>query len=35
MTAENPDWQQACLPESGTPVVNELGRKRVRSGEEA
>ena len=35
MTAENPDWQQACLPEAGTAVVNELGRKRVRSGEEA
>jgi phage shock protein B len=35
MTAENPDWRQACLPEAGTPVVNELSRKRVRSGEEA
>ncbi len=35
MTAENPEWRQACLPEAGTPVVNELGRTRVRSGGEA
>ena len=35
MTAENPNWRQACLPEAGTPLTSELGRTRVRSGEEA
>ena len=35
MTAENPEGRQACLPEAGTPVVNELGRSRVSSGEKA
>ena len=35
MTAENPNWRQACLPDAGTPLPSELGRTRVRSGEEA
>jgi phage shock protein B len=41
MTAENPGWRQACLPEAGTPLTAELEvprtrtRARVRDGEEA
>ena len=37
MSAENPNWQQACLPEAGAPLPEELGRtrSRIRSGEEA
>jgi phage shock protein B len=35
MTAENPEWRQTCLPESGTPIETDLGRTRARSGEQA
>jgi hypothetical protein len=32
MNAENPAWQQACLPEAGTPlsdpVISSTGRSR-------
>jgi len=37
MTAENPEWRQACLPEAGAPLASELNpsRTRVRRGEEA
>lgn len=38
MTAENPNWRQACLPESGTPLERDFAtpvRTRIRSGEEA
>jgi phage shock protein B len=39
MSAENPNWQQVCLPEAGTPLAPELDRprtrSRARSGEEA
>ena len=36
MTAENPAWRQACLPEAGTPLADELDtRARARSGEQA
>lgn len=35
MTAENPDWRQACLPDAGTPLTTDLGRTRTRTGEEA
>ena len=35
MNAENPNWRQSCLPDAGLPLTDELGRTRVRSGEEA
>lgn len=35
MTAENPNWRQTCLPESGTSLETDLGRTRARSGEQA
>jgi len=39
MTAENPNWRQACLPDAGTPLDNDFAsvptRARIRSGEEA
>lgn len=41
MTAENPDWRQACLPEAGTPLASDLSadlgrtRSRIASGEKA
>ena len=35
MSAENPDWRQACLPEAGTPLSADLGRTRARRGEKA
>ena len=35
MTAENPDWRQACLPDAGTPLSTDLGRSRVSTGEGA
>ena len=35
MNAENPNWRQSCLPDGGTPLSTDLGRARVRSGEEA
>jgi phage shock protein B len=39
MNAENPDWRQACLPEAGTPLVDDdltaPTRSRTRSGEKA
>ena len=40
MTAENPNWQQQCLPDSGARIVDELeqsrsrGRSRSRVGSE-
>ena len=37
MTAENPHWQQACLPEAGTPLADEVltTTTRSRRGEKA
>jgi len=36
MTAENPNWQQACLPDAGSPLDDEiLMRPRTRRGEKA
>jgi hypothetical protein len=36
MNAENPNWQQACLPEAGTPLHDEiLTSTRSRRGENA
>jgi len=40
MTAENPNWQQACLPEAGMPLDDDvlttsLPRARTRRGEKA
>ena len=39
MTAENPNWRQACLPEAGTTLTTELEapatRTRARRGEKA
>jgi phage shock protein B len=31
MTAENPNWQQQCLPDSGARIVDELEQSRSRS----
>ena len=36
MTAENPNWQQACLPDAGTPLHDDiLTTSRTRRGEKA
>jgi phage shock protein B len=36
MNAENPNWQQACLPDAGTPLVDDvLTSTRSRRGEKA
>jgi len=37
MTAENPSWQQACLPEAGMPLADEVvtSTTRARRGEKA
>jgi phage shock protein B len=36
MNAENPDWQQACLPDAGTPLHDDiLTTSRSRRGEKA
>lgn len=35
MNAENPNWQQACLPESGIPLADEALATRARRGEKA
>lgn len=37
MSAENPNWQQACLPEAGTPVADDIltAPTRTRRGEKA
>ena len=38
MSAENPNWQQACLPEAGLPIADEIlsqPRTRSRRGEKA
>ena len=39
MNAENPNWQQACLPESGTSIPDDIlttpTRARFRRGEKA
>jgi len=38
MTAENPAWQQACLPESGAPLADDILTRqpsRTRRGEKA
>jgi phage shock protein B len=39
MNAENPNWQQTCLPDLGTPldddVLKTTSRARTRSGEKA
>jgi phage shock protein B len=31
MTAENPNWQQQCLPDSGARIVDELEQSRSRA----
>ena len=31
MTAENPEWRQACLPESGTPIEADITTIRTRA----
>ena len=35
MTAENPSWQQTCLPESGAPLADDIltSTSRSRRGE--
>ena len=37
MAAENPCWQQACLPEAGTPIADDVltTPTRTRRGEKA
>ena len=38
MNAENPNWQQACLPDTGLPIADDLlaqPRTRSRRGEKA
>jgi len=37
MTAENPSWQQACLPEAGAPLADPVltSTTRSRRGEKA
>ena len=40
MSAENPQWQQACLPEAGMPLADDIltssrPRARSRRGEKA
>jgi hypothetical protein len=36
MDAENPNWQQACLPDAGTPLHDEImSPSRTRRGEKA
>lgn len=36
MSAENPNWQQACLPDAGSPLDDDiLTRARTRRGEKA
>ena len=38
MDADNPNWQQACLPEAGMPLADDVlsqPRTRTRSGEKA
>jgi phage shock protein B len=36
MNAENPNWQQACLPDTGTPLHDDvLTTTRSRRGEKA
>jgi phage shock protein B len=40
MTAENPEWRQACLPEAGSPLDDDIltrapARARSRRGETA
>lgn len=37
MTAENPSWQQACLPESGAPLSDDIltSARHSRRGEKA
>lgn len=35
MTAENPEWRQTCLPDSGSPLASDdLTRTRMRRGDE-
>jgi len=37
MAAENPGWQQACLPDAGTPIADDIlsTPARTRRGEKA
>lgn len=35
MNAENPNWRQACLPDSTTSIPDTYSRSRTHSGERA
>ena len=35
MNAENPNWQQTCLPEAGVPLSDDILTTRTRRGEKA
>ena len=35
MNAENPNWRQTFLPETGTPLPDEIATTRSRRGEKA
>lgn len=35
MTAENPEWRQSCLPDSGTPIADDILTARSRRGGKA
>ena len=35
MNAENPDWRQTCLPDSGLPLADDILTTRARRGEKA
>jgi phage shock protein B len=34
MTAENPNWRQQCLPDTSSRISDELGRTRIRTGDQ-
>ena len=34
MTAENPAWRQSCLPDTSSPLSDDILRTRIRSGED-
>lgn len=34
MTAENPEWRQSCLPDSGIPLSDDVVHTRTRMGGE-
>jgi phage shock protein B len=35
MNAENPNWQQSCLPDAGAPLSDDILTTRTRRGEKA